>query len=65
MTQNRISNFVIPAMLRGRDSNMDGQDRQDGKRLVGFDSTYHVHPVYPCSKIHVLVPAMPGYGKAE
>ena len=28
--------------------NMDVQDRQDGKRLSGFNSTHPVHPVYPC-----------------
>jgi hypothetical protein len=27
MTQNKLSDFVVPAMLRRRDSNMDIQDR--------------------------------------
>jgi len=38
MTQNNLSNFLAPAMLRRRDSNMDRQDVQDNQKghvLVG------------------------------
>ena len=47
MTRKKLSDFVVPAMRRRRDSNMDRQDIQDGKRWRGFNSTYpvilHIH----------------------
>jgi hypothetical protein len=39
MTQNKLSDFVVPAMLRRRDSNMDRQDIQDRGRCCYYGSS--------------------------